>query len=241
MVLACAGRTRSLVGAIGLAAIGAAPPVYALENGAQGWMLAGFDVERGAAPAPPPALNAAAAAATRDRAERFIARRRIPIVDATDVARWREDGDRTLYLFDVRAPEEIAADPAPAFAPAQAGQLVQATDRWIGARRARVALLDDLGLRGALAAYWLRMLGYETAVARIDDKLRAAPPAPTPALAAIESVAAPAALEALRRGERGLSTSEARRPTAARGYRARCGASGRGCGVSMRAATRPRF
>jgi rhodanese-related sulfurtransferase len=176
VVVTCAGRTRSIVGALGLRLAGVAPPVYALENGTQGWQLAGFKLERGNSAAPYPKLNAEAATATRARAEAVMSKHALEAIDRAGIERWRGDKDRTTYLFDLRAPEEIAADPACAFVPALSGQLVQATDQWVGVRHARLVLLDDLGLRGAIAAFWLRQLGYEVAVARLDDDLRALPP-----------------------------------------------------------------
>src|SRR3546814_3123427 len=112
------------------------------------------------------------AAATRARADALMARHDIVAIGRRDIEAWRADSARTSYLFDLRTPEEIAADPAPAFRPALSGQLVQATDQWVGVRHARLVLLDDLGLRAAVAAFWLRQLGYEVAVATLDDDLR---------------------------------------------------------------------
>jgi rhodanese-related sulfurtransferase len=172
VVVTCAGRTRGIVGSLGLRLSGIEAPVYALENGTQGWQLAGFALERGNKAAPYPELDEGAAAATRARADALLASHEIAVARAGDVEAWRADGARTTYLFDLRTPEEIAADPAPAFRPALSGQLVQATDQWVGVRHARLVLLDDLGLRGAVAAFWLRQLGYEVAVARLDDDLR---------------------------------------------------------------------
>src|SRR3546814_2688978 len=83
----------------------------------------------------------------------MMTRHDIAVADADDIAAWRGDDTRTTYLFDLRTPEEIVADPAPAFRPALSGQLVQATDQWVGVRPARLVLLDDLGLRGAVAAF----------------------------------------------------------------------------------------
>lgn len=196
VVVTCAGRTRSIVGALGLRLAGVAPPVYALENGTQGWQLAGFTLERGNTPAPYPTLREEAAAVTRARAEMVMSKHGIDPIDRAGIEAWRADRSRTTYLFDLRAPEEIAADPAPAFSPALSGQLVQATDQWVGVRHARLVLLDDLGLRGAVAAFWLRQLGYEVAVARLDDALRELPSSEEALpLPPVHSVAAKVALQ----------------------------------------------
>ncbi|WP_161142480.1 rhodanese-like domain-containing protein, partial [Propylenella binzhouense] len=164
VVVTCAGRTRGLVGAIGLRLAGIANPVYALENGTQGWALAGQPLERGkeAAPFPEPAPDARAAAAARARA--IAARWHIPMIGRADLDRLADDASRTLYRLDVRSAEEYAAGHLPGAVHAPCGQAVQATDQWIGVRRSRVVLLDDSGLRGVLAAFWLRQLGYEVHV-----------------------------------------------------------------------------
>ena len=62
IVVNCAGRTRSIIGAQTLIDLGVPNPVYALENGTQGWFLAGL--ASSAAPAAvilpklPPAISA---------------------------------------------------------------------------------------------------------------------------------------------------------------------------------------
>src|SRR3546814_17739957 len=122
VVVTCAGRTRGIIGVLGLRLAGIEAPVYALENGTQGWNLAGFALERGNPAAPYPALDAAAAAQTRARAEAMMTRHDIAVADADDIAAWRGDDTRTTYLFDLRTPEENGADPAPAFRPAPPGQ-----------------------------------------------------------------------------------------------------------------------
>ncbi|MGE8601371.1 rhodanese-like domain-containing protein, partial [Bordetella trematum] len=48
IVVNCAGRTRSIIGAQTLINLGLPNPVYALENGTQGWFLADLKLEHGA-------------------------------------------------------------------------------------------------------------------------------------------------------------------------------------------------
>jgi rhodanese-related sulfurtransferase len=201
VVVTCAGRTRGIVGVLGLRLAGIESPAYALENGTQGWALAGFDLERGNIAAPLPPLDDAAAAATRARADAVLERHRIPVLASAGIEAWRADETRTAYLFDVRSAEETQSDPLVAFTPAPSGQLVQATDQWVGVRRARLILLDDLGLRAAIAAVWLRQLGYEVAVTRLDDEMRSlsASGAP-PAIPAPCSISASEALRAVHSG-----------------------------------------
>ena len=69
--------------------------------------------------------------------------RGVAFVSAGQVGHGSRTPTRTTYLLDVRTPEEFAGNRAPAFAHAPGGQLVQATDHWVGTRGARIVLLDD--------------------------------------------------------------------------------------------------
>jgi rhodanese-related sulfurtransferase len=175
VIVNCAGRTRGIVGAIGLKLIGIENPVFALTNGTQGWALAGEELQRGSVPAPPPALDEAALGASRERAHRLSDNWSIPWLEAATLDAMRADQERTTYLFDVRSAEEFRAGHLPDAVHAPGGQLVQATDQWIGVRRARVVLSDDTGLRAALAAFWLRQLGFEVYVAGLAELSSLAP------------------------------------------------------------------
>lgn len=175
IVITCAGRTRGIVGAIGLKLAGHPGLVYALENGTQGWALAGHKLERQNRADEFPALSPQALALAHERAAALCRRFGLSIVDTDHVAAMLNDDSRTTYLFDVRSEPETKAVPVPAAIHAPSGQIVQATDQWVGVRRARIVLVDDSGLRAALAAFWLAQLGYEVAVATIDERLRRIP------------------------------------------------------------------
>ncbi|CCF18432.1 Rhodanese domain protein [Pseudorhizobium banfieldiae] len=172
IVITCAGRTRGIIGAIGARLAGHQGPVLALENGTQGWALAGEALERGNTAAAFPALSPAEAERTRAAAQSLISRFRIDTIDTAEIDGLLSDHETTTYLLDVRSAAEAAADPIPGAAHAPSGQLVQATDQWVAVRHARLVLLDDLGLRAGLAAFWLRQLGYRPYVAIIDDGMR---------------------------------------------------------------------
>ncbi|RDC75313.1 rhodanese [Rhodovulum sp. 12E13] len=202
VLLTCAGRTRGLIGAVSLAEVAPEVDVYALENGTQGWALSGRELLRGNTPGAYPELDEGQREETAQRARRFMADKGIPEIDASGVRDLLADPARTTFLLDVRSSEEARDDPLPAFTPALSVQLVQASDQWIGVRRARVVLADDLGLRAAIAARWLRALGCDARVLRIDEAARAIPPraipAPRPVLC--EQIDARAALERSARG-----------------------------------------
>ncbi len=164
IVINCAGRTRSIMGAQSLIELGFRNPVYALENGTQGWQLAGYELECGADRVYPGELGMSDLAQSRERASTFIASHDIPLVAATTLRKWQADEDRSLYLLDVRTAEEFAEGHYPSSVHAPGGQLVQATDQWVAVRGARLVLTDDTNLRAAICAHWLRRMGHDAVV-----------------------------------------------------------------------------
>ncbi|MDH2325810.1 rhodanese-like domain-containing protein [Cereibacter sp. SYSU M97828] len=187
VVVNCAGRTRSIIGTQSLINAGIPNRVVALRNGTIGWTLAGLSVETSAtARASDPTEEGRAQA--RANASRWADHVGVPVVDAPTVEAWRAEEDRTLYLLDVRTPEEHAAGHPPGFVSAPGGQLVQATDEWLGVRGARTVLFDDDGVRARMAASWLRQMGWDVAVLRDAAGLSPVDPAPQ-WQAAVETVA----------------------------------------------------
>jgi len=159
VVVNCAGRTRSIIGCQSLRNAGLANPVVALKDGTMGWELAGFASEKGAARrAPPPGREglARAQAAAEQVAQRFG----VKFADAGMVHRWRADGGRTTYPLDVRTREEFEAGRIAGSRHAPGGQLVQATDEYVGVRHARLVLVDPERVRAIMTASWLVQMGW---------------------------------------------------------------------------------
>jgi len=134
--------------------------VVALRNGTMGYNLAGFATESGkskrALTSTMEALQSAKTAAGR------VARRfKIERADRAMIERWRADPNRTLYLFDVRNPEEYAAGHVTGAISAPGGQLVQATDQYAGTLGARIVLIDEHEVRAVMTAHWLRQMGWQ--------------------------------------------------------------------------------
>src|SRR5215469_11874018 len=102
IVVNCAGRTRSIIGAQSLINAGVPNTVVALRNGTMGWSLAGLTCDNGKdrrAPAP----SAQSLAVAKAAAERVALRFGVERIDCTTLERWRAEAKaRTLYLFDVR-------------------------------------------------------------------------------------------------------------------------------------------
>src|SRR5215469_7161130 len=159
VVVNCAGRTRSIIGAQSLINAGVLNKVVALRNGTMGWTLAGFACESGKA-ARAPEVSHAALGWAKAAAGRVARRFGIARIDAATLARWRADEARTLYLFDVRDPREYAAGHVAGAVSAPGGQLVQATDQYVGTLGARLVLIDPAEVRAVMTASWLRQMGW---------------------------------------------------------------------------------
>ncbi len=161
IIVNCAGRTRSIIGAQSLINAGIPNKVSALKNGTMGWHLSGFKLEHGQsrmAPEVSPEGLAKAQAYATDVAARFG----VKSIDTDELAAWRaEAGERSLYLLDVRTIEEYEAGHLPGSLHAPGGQLVQSTERWLGTLGARVVLIDGDGVRATMTASWLIQMGWQ--------------------------------------------------------------------------------
>lgn len=165
IIVNCAGRTRSILGAQTLINFGVPNPVYALENGTQGWYLADLPLEYGSPRQYPEIIDPATLAAQQQAAQALMVRFNLRSVPAAEVEAWLKQSDRTTYLCDVRTPEEYAAGSIPGAQHAPGGQLIQATDQWVGVRNARIVLIDGgENIRAPVVASWLQQLGCDAYV-----------------------------------------------------------------------------
>jgi rhodanese-related sulfurtransferase len=174
VVVNCAGRTRSIIGAQSLINAGVANRVVALRNGTMGWALAGYELENGSDrrfPDVTPGGLERARQSARQVARRFA----VTMIDSKTLDAWRaEAGRRTLYVLDVRNPDEYEAGHLAGSVSAPGGQLVQATDKWVGTLGARIVLVDDTGVRATMTASWLVQMGWRD-VAVLDGGLSGQP------------------------------------------------------------------
>ena len=221
VVVNCAGRTRSIIGAQSLINAGIANRVTALRNGTMGWHLSGYELARGRDDRPPP-RGAAWREGSARAAERLAERFGVEYVDAATLAAWRaEAGSRSLYIFDVRSPEEYREGHLADAVHVAGGQLVQTTDEHVGALGARVALVDDDGVRATLTASWLRQMGWAAYVVRgaleAQELVSGSGPA-GPAAAPSPAPVTPAELEDLIESDRALALDLADSRTFRRGH-----------------------
>jgi rhodanese-related sulfurtransferase len=169
IIVNCGGRTRSIIGAQALRNAGFANPIMSLKDGTMAWHLAGLDVVQGATRRPPDVSQAGLAAAVTGAA-RVAARCDVPRIDRATLAAWRAEADRrSLYVLDVRTPEEYAAGHLAGARPAPGGQLVQETDSFVATWGARIVLVDDNGVRATMTASWLRQMGWAEAAVLVAD------------------------------------------------------------------------
>lgn len=160
VVVNCAGRTRSIIGAQSLINAGIPNPVMALRNGTMAWHMAGFPLDRGGERYVDK-LSDESLARAHACAERVARRFGVRYIDLNDLDELRaEDEYRNLFLLDVRSPEEFAAGHLPDSRNAPGGQLVQATDEYVGVLGARIVLTDNDGVRATMTASWLLQLGW---------------------------------------------------------------------------------
>ncbi|WP_250517607.1 rhodanese-like domain-containing protein [Caballeronia sp. INDeC2] len=166
VVVNCAGRTRSIIGAQSLVNAGLPNPVAALRNGTIGWTLAGQTLEHGSERRfdPEAGRDAGGLDASRHAAHALATRAGVRRTSLDEAARWAGDTSRTTYRFDVRKPGEYEHAHASGFRSAPGGQLVQETEMFAPVRGARVVLFDDDGVRANMTASWLAQMNVETYV-----------------------------------------------------------------------------
>jgi rhodanese-related sulfurtransferase len=165
VIVNCAGRTRSVIGTRVLQRMGLSN-IHGLKNGTSGWVLAGYEVERGASrvqlPEPSPeGLAAAESYADRLAAEDGVRYLDVPGLQATLGRRDRE----TIYLIDVRTREEYEAGHIPGFRWFPGGQALQRYDELAVVRNSTVVFACDGKPRATFAASWYRQLGFQEAYA----------------------------------------------------------------------------
>ncbi len=164
IVINCAGRTRSIIGAQTLINLGIKNKVIALENGTQGWYLADLQLDHGKTKRHSLDIDPATLKNKQQRAQALAKKHHVSTVDIQTVNQWLKETNRTTFLCDVRTPEEFAQGSLPGAQNTPGGQLVQATDQYVAVKGARLVVFDSEGVRAPAMASWLAMLGWEVVV-----------------------------------------------------------------------------
>jgi rhodanese-related sulfurtransferase len=193
IVVNCAGRTRSIIGAQSLINAGVPNKVMALRNGTMGWHLAGLTCASGETGGTPDFTDEGLAWA-KEHAEAVAKKFGVKLTDAATVETWRKDETRTTYVFDAREPAEYLAGHYPGAISAPGGQLVQATDIYAGTLGARIVVSDDKEVRALMSASWLKQMGWQEVYVLPQAGIEKGQPAPkllgTPSPQAVEPSAA---------------------------------------------------
>jgi len=163
VIVNCAGRTRSIIGAQSLINAGIPNRVAALRNGAIGWKLAKQKLDTGANRRYSLVSEQTRAIAARD-AHALADRAGVKRITVQAVSEIVSQKDRTVYRLDVRDPAEYIAGHLPGFLSAPGGQLVQETDMVAAVRGAFIVLADNDGVRANMTASWLAQMAWEVAV-----------------------------------------------------------------------------
>lgn len=178
IVVNCAGRTRSIIGAQSLINAGIANKVVALRNGTIGWTLAHQKLDHDSNRRGEIGAFEGAEANARDVAYRAGVRR----INGSELAVLAAQTGRTLYRFDVRDEAEYTAGHLKGFRHYPGGQLVQEIDMAAPVRGARIVLTDDKGVRADMTGSWLAQMSWEVFVldGGYDGGLEVGPPVVVP-------------------------------------------------------------
>lgn len=163
VVVNCAGRTRSIVGAQALRNAGLPNPVVALQGGTMSWLLEGLELEHGrTTTAPPPTGHVLAEASAA--AGRIATRFGVQTVGVADLERFEAEaaaGTRSLYLLDVRGPDEYECGHLPGARSVPSWEVSPWIFRHVATRNARLVLVDGPDLvRATVSASWLVQIGW---------------------------------------------------------------------------------
>jgi len=143
VVVHCAGRTRSIVGARLLQRMGFSK-VFDLRNGTMGWLMAGLELETGSTRLALPEVSAAGLAKAEAFAARIAAEDGVRALSTVALQELMARADReNVYLIDVRPTEEYARGHIPGFQWFPGGQAVQRADDLVAVKNGHVIFACD--------------------------------------------------------------------------------------------------
>ena len=160
VIINCAGRTRSIIGARALQRMGI-PNVYGLKNGTAGWALAGLELETGGQRLDLPPVSAEGEARAQAHADKIASQDGVRFMDVHELKSAMSRAAReTVYLIDVRREEEYRRGHIPGFRWFPGGQAVQRADDVAAVRNGLIIFACDGRVRAPLVASWYRQMGF---------------------------------------------------------------------------------
>ena len=169
IIINCAGRTRSIIGAQALINFGIKNKVYALENGTQGWFLANLKLDHGKTKFLDKTPKNEKINELRGKIVNLL-ENKVEIIDFNQAQKLINDKNITTYVFDVRT-NSNQKNKLSKLRNVPGGQLVQATDKYIGVLKSHVIVFDDGDLvRAGMTALWLKKMNYHCYVVNESPK-----------------------------------------------------------------------
>ena len=160
VIVNCAGRTRSIIGAAGLRRLGLTN-VRALRNGTMGWVLAGFQLEKNPTRRGP-AANSESKTQAPATALSIAAEEKLAWVKVQDLAlSVGNPRGGVTYFIDVRSEHEYAAGHIAGSINVPGGQAVQRADDFVPVRNAEIVFISNQSARAVMAAYWYGQMGFK--------------------------------------------------------------------------------
>ena len=161
IIINCAGRTRSIIGAQTLIDLGISNKVKALENGTQGWFLSDLCLDHNKNDFLDVRPDDTELKKIQNKIFKLLIKHSINLIDFSKAQELILHKNKSTFIFNVtnsnKNMNSIRHVPG--------GQLVQATDKYIGVWKATVILVDDGDLiRAGTTAIWLKKMGYQVHV-----------------------------------------------------------------------------
>lgn len=160
IIINCAGRTRSIIGAQTLIEFGLNNTIKALENGTQGWFLSNLNLDHNKKKIINTLQTDQQIKEIKEKALYLINKNNIKVIDVAETQKLIDETNTSTFLFDVTDNLEKKNDNIIPNVPG--GQLVQATDKYIGVWNSNVILIDDGDLiRAGTTAMWLKKMNFK--------------------------------------------------------------------------------
>ena len=170
IIVNCAGRTRSIIGAQTLINFGVQNKVYALENGTQGWFLSNLNLDNNKTNYLEIEPNKNEIEKLRNKIINLLEENHIEIIDFLKVQDLINDDTRSTYIFNVKA-NFNSRNSIYGIRNVAGGQLVQATDNHVGVLKSRIIFFDEGDLvRAGTTALWLKKMNFECYVFKGKEK-----------------------------------------------------------------------
>jgi len=170
IIINCAGRTRSIIGAQTLINFGIKNRVYALENGTQGWFLSDLKLDNNKKNYFNINPNEFEKEKLKNKILNLLDKNHIQVIGLSEVQSLIEDETRSTYIFNVKT-DLSSENSIPGIRNVPGGQLVQATDNYVGVLKSRIILLDEGDLvRAGTTALWLKKMNFECYVCKEMEK-----------------------------------------------------------------------